>query len=263
MAGGFPCQDLSVAGKRAGLEGSRSGLFYNALALAESVAARFILLENVPGLLTSNGGRDFGRLITVLAQRGYSNIQWRILDSQYFGVAQRRRRVFIIASSHPGSGYPILFEPESLRGNTTTGKESGETITGKITDRTRGGGVVDTLTVSDLIKSQTSNQAVDSNLLQVETAYRIREVARQNRFDATEIDKAGTLQAIRPSVQSHHSQTFIVTNKVRRLTPLECERLQGFPDNWTAGQSDTQRYKQLGNAVTVPVIEWIGRRLNG
>lgn len=93
-------------------------------------------------------------------------------------------------------------------------------------------------------------------------AYSIREDAKANNFSATEIDNARALQALQPSVQSHHAQTFIAEQKaVRRLTPTECERLQGFPDDWTQTQSDSQRYKQMGNAVTVNVIEWIGSRL--
>jgi len=124
-------------------------------------------------------------------------------------------------------------------------------------------------------------------------AYSIREDAKANNFSATEIEQARALQSLQPSVQSHHAQTFIAetvsptltaynmdsrspqseeqqriinsvfsnTMRVRRLTPTECERLQGFPDGWTDEQSDTQRYKQMGNAVTVNVIEWIGSRL--
>lgn len=93
-------------------------------------------------------------------------------------------------------------------------------------------------------------------------AYSIREDAKANNFSATEIEQARALQSLQPSVQSHHAQTFIAEPmRVRRLTPTECERLQGFPDGWTDEQSDTQRYKQMGNAVTVNVIEWIGSRL--
>jgi len=109
-------------------------------------------------------------------------------------------------------------------------------------------------------------------------AYSIREDARAGIFSATEIETARALQSLQPSVQSHHAQTFIVQDLgetmqevdssaaepitiVRRLTPVECERLQGFPDDWTDGQRDSQRYKQLGNAVTVNVVEWIGSRL--
>ena len=96
-------------------------------------------------------------------------------------------------------------------------------------------------------------------------SYSIREDAQANNFSATEIETARALQSLQPSVQSHHAQTFIAEDTppavVRRLTPTECERLQGFPDGWTADQADSNRYKQMGNAVTVNVIQWIGARL--
>lgn len=96
-------------------------------------------------------------------------------------------------------------------------------------------------------------------------SYSIREDATANNFSATEIEQARALQSLQPSVQSHHAQTFIAEDTppavVRRLTPVECERLQGFPDDWTADQADSNRYKQMGNAVTVNVISWIGARL--
>ena len=92
----------------------------------------------------------------------------------------------------------------------------------------------------------------------VPAIYSVREDAKANNFSATETDTALALQANRPSVQSHHAQLFIAEPvSVRRLTPLECERLQGFPDNWTDGQADSSRYKQMGNAVAVPVVSWI------
>jgi DNA (cytosine-5)-methyltransferase 1 len=113
VCGGFPCQDLSVAGKRAGLAGARSGLFYDALRFATHTKAKTILLENVPGLLSSNQGRDFGVLLTALAESGYSNLEWRVLDSQFFGVPQRRRRIFIVASVGTEPFRQILAECES------------------------------------------------------------------------------------------------------------------------------------------------------
>ncbi len=129
VAGGFPCQDLSVAGKRAGLAGKRSGLFYDALAFAQAVKAKTILLENVPGLLSSNQGRDFGVLLTELADAGYSNIEWRVLNSQFFGVAQRRRRVFIVASIGTEPFRTILAECESSAGNLEEGNQEGQEVT--------------------------------------------------------------------------------------------------------------------------------------
>jgi DNA (cytosine-5)-methyltransferase 1 len=129
VAGGFPCQDLSVAGKRAGLDGKRSGLFYDALAFAKAVKAKTILLENVPGLLSSNKGRDFGVLLTELADAGYSNIEWRVLNSQFFGVAQRRRRVFIVASVGTEPFRTVLSERESSARDSEKGDQAGQEVT--------------------------------------------------------------------------------------------------------------------------------------
>ena len=95
ITGGFPCQDLSVAGKRAGLAGARSGLFWEICRLLDETGAQNFILENVPGLLSSNNGRDMAVVIEALVERGY-RIAWRVLDAQYFGVPQRRRRVFIV-----------------------------------------------------------------------------------------------------------------------------------------------------------------------
>lgn len=95
LCGGFPCQDLSVAGKRAGLDGARSGLFFEFARIIGTIRPRFVLVENVPGLLSSNGGRDFGVVLETLADLGYG-VAWRIVDSRFFGVPQRRRRVFIL-----------------------------------------------------------------------------------------------------------------------------------------------------------------------
>lgn len=124
ITGGFPCQDLSVAGKRAGLAGERSGLFWEIARLIEETKTEWFILENVPGLLTSNKGRDFGVVIGTLADLGYS-FSWRVLDAQYFGVPQRRRRVFILGR-RTGDGLSpaeILFKSEGLRRNTTQSKQ--------------------------------------------------------------------------------------------------------------------------------------------
>ena len=97
IVGGFPCQDLSVAGKRAGLSGARSGLFYEVARILKETQARYFILENVPGLLSSNKGADMGAVLGTLDDLGYS-VAWRVLDAQYFGVPQRRKRVFVVGS---------------------------------------------------------------------------------------------------------------------------------------------------------------------
>ena len=153
VAGGFPCQDLSVAGKRAGLDGKRSGLFYDALAFAKAVKAKTILLENVPGLLSSNQGRDFGVLLTELADAGYSNIEWRILNSQFFGVAQRRRRVFIVASLGTEPFRTVLAECESSAGDLKASDQAGQEVTGNAERSVRTGSIVGSGIVGSLCAS--------------------------------------------------------------------------------------------------------------
>jgi len=131
ITGGFPCQDLSVAGKRAGLAGKRSGLYWEIIRLVEELSPQYIVLENVPGLLSSNGGRDMGTVIGALSGRGY-RVAWRVLDAQYFGVAQRRRRVFIVASLGDNGAAPdeILALAEGLRGDTPTRRKAGQEVAG-------------------------------------------------------------------------------------------------------------------------------------
>jgi len=121
ITGGFPCQDLSVAGKRAGLAGERSGLFWEIARLVEETQTEYFVIENVPGLLSSNKGKDFGVVIGTMADIGYS-LAWRVLDAQYFGVPQRRRRVFIVGRRSADSTSPaeILFKSEGLRRDTST-----------------------------------------------------------------------------------------------------------------------------------------------
>ena len=132
ITGGFPCQDVSVAGKRAGLAGNRSGLFWEAARVVEEAQAEYFVIENVPGLLSSNDGKDFGVVIGTMADLGYS-VSWRLLDAQYFGVPQRRKRIFIAGRRTPGSSAgEILFKSNGLRGNPTQGYQEGQRIAGGI-----------------------------------------------------------------------------------------------------------------------------------
>jgi len=117
VAGGAPCQDLSVAGKREGFDGSRSVLVLEMVALAAHVQADWIVYENVPGLLSSNQGRDLGVLILALADAGFPYVEWRVLDSRHFGVAQRRRRVFLVGGTADPRRSPVLLEREGSGGH--------------------------------------------------------------------------------------------------------------------------------------------------
>jgi DNA (cytosine-5)-methyltransferase 1 len=129
ITGGFPCQDLSVAGKRAGLAGERSGLFWEIARLVEETQSEYFLIENVPGLLSSNKGKDFGIVIGTMADLGYS-VGWRLFDAQYFGVPQRRKRIFIVGRrSRDLSPAEILFKPTGLRRYSSQGEQTGQATT--------------------------------------------------------------------------------------------------------------------------------------
>jgi DNA (cytosine-5)-methyltransferase 1 len=124
ITGGFPCQDLSVAGKRAGLAGERSGLFWEIARIVDETQTEYFIIENVPGLLSSNKGRDFGVVIGTMADLGYS-LGWRVLDAQHFGVPQRRRRVFVVGRRSSSEGVAeILFKSEGLRGYSPSSKQA-------------------------------------------------------------------------------------------------------------------------------------------
>ena len=127
VVGGFPCQDVSVAGRRAGLDGERSGLWHEFRRIVGDLRPRWVVVENVPGLLSSNGGRDFAVILRGLVECGYG-VAWRVLDAQYFGLPQRRRRVFLVGSFGNGRAAQVLFERESLPGDTPPRRETGARV---------------------------------------------------------------------------------------------------------------------------------------
>jgi len=141
-SGGFPCQDLSVAGRRAGFSGKRSSLAFTFLDLVERRRPRWLVLENVPGLFSSNQGRDFLRLLSEMDELGYS-VAWRTLDARYFGVAQRRRRVFIVASLEPNRAEQVLFECEGVCGHLAPSKQTRQGVAGGTPD---GSGIAGAIT---------------------------------------------------------------------------------------------------------------------
>jgi DNA (cytosine-5)-methyltransferase 1 len=224
ICGGFPCQDLSFAGKRKGLAGERSGLFYEAMRLIRGLNPRIVILENVPGLLSSNSGRDFAALLSEM-DTGWDcqEIAWRVLDSRFFGVPQRRKRVFIVASSGIGCAEQVLALSESVSGNFKPRKEKG-----------KGAAYI----------SRADSEESNSTVTAIRTAF-------------TGANGIGVSEGVSHTLDLANGQAITDNGIIRRFTPVEVERLQGFPDGWTDGQTDANRYKQLGNAVTVNVIEWL------
>ncbi len=232
-AGGFPCQDVSVArmGPRAGLRGRRSGLFFEFSRLVETGRPRVVVIENVPGLLSSHGGRDFRIVIQTLASFGYG-VGWRVLNSRYFGVPQSRSRVFIVGCDRDRRGpAEILFESECSAGNHQKSRPNGKKPVSPFKR-----------SIGDLGKGPVTPAL----------AYCL--YACSARHTGTDWSR---------------NYVSYPDGRVRRYMPLEAERLQGFPDGWTipeaagspAADPDSPRYHALGNAVTVPVAEWLARRI--
>jgi DNA (cytosine-5)-methyltransferase 1 len=380
---GFPCQDLSVAGKREGLDGKRSGLFYEATRLIRELRTRgcglrFAVAENVGGLFSADDGVALARCIRELLDSGACETGWRLVDSQYFGVAQRRKRVFIVSDFGGESVDEILAITESLPGYPAPSREAGKGTAGDAgagftassfggyeqgcgTLRSQGGdlgGGSETLAVNipevDIVGTLSDGAHMGGGLngqdaytgrilaVQEPTAFGCdlsqkaegigytKEVApcispgthaghgshvvswngdttpkasedvsvtlrsqqggegvgvaftasdRSNKA-AWEGDISGTINCQMNSESSNLQMGVRENLTVRRLTPIECERLQGFPDNWTSEkmelilegnewkatgkvvkQADGPRYKAMGNAVTVNVAEWIGKQI--
>lgn len=369
---GSPCQDLSVAGKRKGLAGARSGLFHIALDIVdwarEHCGARWALWENVPGAFSSQQGRDFAIVVEELSglvecpvpPKGWGTegaavgekamVEWATLDAQYFGVAQRRRRVFALADfGNWADRPPILLEPESVRGHTAPLREQGQRIAnclgvspassscpnvgngqgnvvevcgtltarsvtsfglpevdggmyfpvpvktssgfetgptgGRFTDLaptldTRckdglirnqlGAGVLATHEVAGTMLSRANSGGFSNSIDHAAGGYMAIYSASTMAFGAQNSSHQGDGVSLElcPTLDKSKTPGVAVASAVRRLTPTECERLQGFPDNYTQvphrnkPAADGPRYKALGNSMAVPVMHWIGKKID-
>jgi DNA (cytosine-5)-methyltransferase 1 len=340
VSGGFPCQDISVAGNREGLAGSKSGLWWEFYRIVSESMPKWVVIENVAGLMSSGGRRDLGAIIGSLGELGYLG-GYRVLDARYFGVAQRRRRMFIVGSLGNNGGQKVFFESEGLPGDLEKSRQEGkknsgaalqsssesskllaesgvvgsltksfggagadaqhaqngwlvpvafaknqrsEVIYTDLSTLSTGGGkpgqgypavicenhylgeVSGTVTDSFGPKNFSNNQEVLRGSIFPVTAYSITpKSGGGNNLRVSEIDHSNSLTAIG---QHHDRGTKILDNLgVRRLTPVECERLMGLPDNWTKfgadGKvvADSHRYRFCGNAVVSNVAEWLGNRI--
>ena len=297
LTAGFPCQNVSVAGNREGLEGDKSRLWFEVLRIIkEARDIPYIIIENVPGLLSSNEGRDMETVIKGLEEFGYQ-VEYRILDSQNFrSTPQRRRRVFIVGrptTGRFGCGPQILFESEGLHRDSTKGEEvqaanskdarksTGNSGRAIVLDRSSFNSGFDFKRVPGIEESETTPTLIgrgphavfqqnqrnelrymngDGQVVGALTAQpgmKNQNYVHQDVCSTLNASGAGTS---RPGGQGAELG-FYVCNPPRRLTPIETERLQGFPDNFTEGVADTHRYRFMGNAVTVPVAKWIGQQI--
>jgi DNA (cytosine-5)-methyltransferase 1 len=325
LVGGTPCQSFSVAGLRKGLEDPRGNLMLVYCGILDCFKPRWFVWENVPGVLSSNGGRDFGAFLGAVAELGYG-WAYRVLDAQWFGVAQRRRRVFVVGCLGDwASAAAVLFEPNSLRRNTAPSREAWEEVAGTFTARARSGGwgqdpnlaaggymrvVAGTLEASlgrsrgagtppaaiqpytvaqcltrgvgqrydpeteSLIPilfdttqiTSPQNGSNGDGFTEGGTAVMQPVAFAQNQRDEVRVMEVAGALAAKPGAKQ---QTYLhQAMQVRRLTPVECERLQGFPDGYTnipwrgkPESPDGPRYKALGNSMAVPVMKWIGKRI--
>ena len=377
LVGGTPCQSFSVAGLRKGLADPRGNLMLTYGAIAAKYRPKWLVWENVPGVLSSNGGRDFGTFLGMLAELGYG-FAYRVLDAQYFGVAQRRRRVFVVG--HLGDwrrAAAVLFERHSLQGHPAPSRQAGKGTAGTFKACASSGGwsnsadhaaagymiPVETLCVATgqagaeigaeiaptlncnheapyamyptahtlrgegfdasedgtgrgtplvPVAIRTANTSSNGHGFSEGVAYTLDQAQGQAiAFDTTQITSPANYSNPQPGDPCHplaaaahvpaiafkagQSEPFQETAdclfaamgtkwngnaaayngslfaqsamQVRRLTPVECERLQGFPDNHTnvpyrnKPACDGPRYKALGNSMAVPVMAWIGKRI--
>lgn len=336
VVGGSPCQSFSVAGNREGLSGE-SGLMWEYVRAVREIRPEWLLWENVPGALSSSNGEDFRCLLESLDALGYG-LAWRVLDAQFFGVAQRRERVFLVGRLGDVEGpCQVLFESESLRwdspsskdkrkalaagagiGSKTAGFCAGNTAGAgsigyqeEVSPTLRGGASGTNMVPAVCIKGDIargarmgqggkgwSDDGSCYTLTTVDVPAVIAPVIAFNAGNANDVECAGAgPEGLCPTLRSSPSGTnqvpvvafsrdvsgsrggpgpdsgpSAVTDGyvVRRLMPVECERLQGFPDGWTRvpyrGKPaeecpDTPRYKALGNSMAVPVMRWIGERI--
>jgi DNA (cytosine-5)-methyltransferase 1 len=317
LTAGFPCQPFSIAGKRLGEADHRGELYWEVSRLMGEFRPKYFVLENVPGLLTIDGGRTMGAIVKDLGSLGY-RFAYRVLDSRHFGVPQRRRRVFIVGylgnDRNPGE---VLFEPEVSGGSNPPVHQSGKETPYAIAGGPGGSlsGVVEVDPISTLqaaggdrgyrvdaegasgghlipfVKTIRSGARDSDGNLPPEVWEEKQTAPTLNVFDnggesrATVVIAFSHINASHPQPSTEVVPTMrektdghavLEDMKVRRLMPIECERLQGFPDGWTehrielkvkkrmgqvVEQSDSRRYAQMGNAVTVNVVQWILQRI--
>ena len=244
LVGGFPCQTFSIAGKRKGFEDTRGTMFFEIARILRAKQPRLFVLENVKGLLSHDNGNTFRTIIATLDELGY-DLQWQVLNSKNHGVPQNRERVFIIGHLR-GTSRPEVFP---FRGTNAKSVIKDTTVVADF--RYDEGLRIRPEPISPCLTSTQKENTISACPLIVKVS---GDLEKRKTYLG---DIASTL-ASNPT--SDNTARLFENGKIRRLTPIECERLQGFPDNWTIG-SDTQRYKQCGNAVTVNVIRDIAERL--
>ena len=317
LMGGTPCLSFSVSGLRGGMADARGQLAFEFCRLAARTRPRWVVWENVPGVLSADGGRAFGSIVGALAELGYG-WAYRILDAQYLGVPQRRRRVFL--AGHLGDwrrAAAVLFERHSLSGNPPPSRGARPDVASALGGGPHGGGwrlgaeeaaggqlVARTVQTRGGQRMDIDKETFVTHALKgcgfdasedgtgrgtpLVTAFHMTQdpisgtcapslgrtssgmgVAVANLTQMTHRENRAHVEPGRPSPPADGSGGLhlVTPHAVRRLLPVECERLQGLPDGWTdvpyrgKPASDGPRYEAIGNSIAVPCLRWIGERI--
>lgn len=274
LVGGFPCQSFSIAGKRGGFEDTRGTLFFDIARILREKQPRNFILENVKGLLSHDGGRTFKTIITTLTELGYC-VEWQVLNSKNHGVPQNRERIYIVG--HLG-GIPERKVFPIGQDDGATNELSGH-VANTITRRYEGAQATGTYIGESKLNAQIEqlNQPTHSNdrvygtdgisptLNTMQGGNRqpfiVAERGRYKEDGTTEQKLEPRFDGVSNTLTGVEKDNRVFDGKIRRLTPTECARLQGFPDNWHEGVSDSQAYKCYGNAVTTNVVRDVVTRL--
>tara|TARA_R100000479_G_scaffold50908_2_gene23863 strand:+ start:862 stop:1962 length:1101 start_codon:yes stop_codon:yes gene_type:complete len=274
---GSPCQDFSLAGNRKGMAGERSSLILEAIRLIQECRPRFFIWENVKGTFSSNAGEDFAAILQAFTNIGGYRLEWQLLNTKWF-LPQNRERIYLVGyapTRSPGEIFPItesIIKPKRVAREReesaciTTSYHKGVNWDNQliaasrgrnpndINDRKAGSPMQQRLEINtEGISNTLTSVHKDNYVLGYSRDAKGKVVGRHKKYLANTIHSS--------SGTGNNTDQFV--KSIRRLTPIECERLQGFPDNWTLanGISDTQRYKMCGNAVTVDVVEAVGKRI--
>lgn len=290
LVGGSPCQDISMAGKRAGINGKRSRLFFFFVAILKVKKPHYFIFENVKGLFSSNEGWDFAEVVNQFSKEGYS-IWWQVLDSSQFGIPQHRERVFILGSLGEKGFREVFFEQDNSSKDTKLQRQSSNTIR----KRYKGGQSVGSYVVEGKLDAQIKDARMKINVInpaqtQARKIYDTdglapslgsighggiakKKIIIHSLFPRSgKPDEGGTGHLSKESDTSYAittgksgTQAVEYEGKIRYLTPLECERLMGWPDNWTrygidengnrVELSDNARYNLIGNGVVPQIVK--------
>jgi DNA (cytosine-5)-methyltransferase 1 len=275
---GSPCQDFSLAGKRKGMGGDRSSLITEAIRLIDECRPRFFIWENVKGTFSSNNGEDFWAIIQAFTNIGGYRLEWQLLNTKWF-LPQNRERIYLVGYLGNGSGGQVFPIRETTRQNIKPSKKQDnkslikiKSVIGYSRDSK---GKVTSYHKKDEANTLHSSSGSGGNTDQYIYNYGQKSLNETLEKENLSKDQVKALDLYNkkakddcPTLTEPHHNSLRLYEKglIRRLTPIECERLQGFPDNWTqygeSGKiSDTQRYKMCGNAVTVDVVEAVAKNI--